>query len=197
MFTGIIKNTGMVKKVERESLGLHLTVQPQGDRMEFTRGGSIAVNGVCLTITDFNTSTFTTDVVKETISRTNLSRVRVGESVNLELPLKVGERIDGHILEGHVDGEGKVTSLIRRGSQVILSVKVPHELTRYIVENGSIGIDGVSLTVKEISGTILNVSLIPYTFTHTTFSDRKAGDLVNIEVDRMGKYLEKQLKRNI
>lgn len=197
MFTGIIENRGKVKDIRRKQNGVNLSIQTQRRDTTFKLGGSIAINGVCLTITDFSVDTFIVDVVKDTLTRTNLSMVRKNDSVNIELPLKVGDRLEGHILEGHIDGIGRIISIIKSGTQTIVKIKIPDEVIRYVIKNGSIGIDGVSLTVKDIKGIILSVTLIPFTVEQTNFKQRKVGDRVNIEVDRMGKYIEKYLKKNI
>ncbi|TET78829.1 MAG: riboflavin synthase [Candidatus Cloacimonadota bacterium] len=197
MFTGIIENRGKVKDIRRKQNGVNLSIQTQRRNTIFKLGGSIAINGVCLTITDFSVDTFIVDVVKDTLTRTNLSMVRKNDSVNIELPLKVGDRLEGHILEGHIDGTGRIISIIKSGTQTIVKIKIPDEVIRYVIKNGSIGIDGVSLTVKDIKGIILSVTLIPFTVEQTNFKQRKVGDRVNIEVDRMGKYIEKYLKKNI
>lgn len=197
MFTGIIENRGKVKDIRRKQNGVNLSIQTQRRDTTFKLGGSIAINGVCLTITDFSVDTFIVDVVRDTLTRTNLSMVRKNDSVNIELPLKVGDRLEGHILEGHIDGTGRIISIIKSGTQTIVKIKIPDEIIRYVIKNGSIGIDGVSLTVKDIKGIILSVTLIPFTVEQTNFKQRKVGDRVNIEVDRMGKYIEKYLKKNI
>lgn len=197
MFTGIIENKGKVKDIRRKQNGVNLSIQTQRRDTTFKLGGSIAINGVCLTITDFSVDTFIVDVVKDTLTRTNLSMVRKNDSVNIELPLKVGDRLEGHILEGHIDGTGRIISIIKSGMQTMVKIKIPDEVIRYVIKNGSIGIDGVSLTVKDIKGIILSVTLIPFTVEQTNFKQRKVGDRVNIEVDRMGKYIEKYLKKNI
>ncbi len=197
MFTGIIENRGKVKDIRRKQNGVNLSIQTQRRDTTFKLGGSIAINGVCLTITDFSADTFIVDVVKDTLTRTNLSMVRKNDSVNIELPLKVGDRLEGHILEGHIDGTGRIISIIKSGMQTMVKIKIPDEVIRYVIKNGSIGIDGVSLTVKDIKGIILSVTLTPFTVEQTNFKQRKVGDRVNIEVDRMGKYIEKYLKKNI
>ena len=196
MFTGIIENLGTVKDIRRKLNGMSLSVEAKQMSNTFKVGGSVAVNGTCLTIINFLNDTFTVDVVTDTLNRTNLSLLRKNDSVNIELPLKVGDRLEGHILEGHTDGTGKIISIIKRGTQTTIKVRIPHELIKYIIKNGSIGIDGVSLTVKDIRGSIASVTLIPFTVENTNFIFRNVGDVVNIEVDRMGKYIEKYLKKN-
>lgn len=195
MFTGIIENTGKIKKIRRKQNGVNLSIETASTGFTFRKGGSISINGVCLTITDFDNDTFLVDVVKDTLVRTNLSLLRKDEIVNVELPLKFGDRLEGHILEGHIDGTGNIISIIREGTQLIVKIKIPNNFTKYVIENGSIGIDGVSLTVKNIKGNIVSVTLIPFTLEQTNLKRRRVGDRVNIEVDRMGKYIEKYLKK--
>ncbi len=196
MFTGIIENLGIVKDIRRKLNGMSLSVEVKQSSNAFKIGGSVAVNGICLTITNSLDDTFTVDVVTDTLNRTNLSLLRKNDSVNIEFPLKVGDRLEGHILEGHTDGTGKIISIIKRGTQTTIKVRILHELIKYIIKNGSIGIDGVSLTVKDIRGSIASVTLIPFTVENTNFIFRNVGDVVNIEVDRIGKYIEKYLKKN-
>jgi len=193
MFTGIIENKGKVKNISRKQNGANLAIEIIGGGPTFKSGGSVAVNGTCLTITDFKDNTFFVDVVKDTLSRTNLSTLRRGDIVNIEFPMKLGDRLEGHIVEGHIDGMGRITSIIKSGTQCSLKIKIPDNLTRYIVKNGSVSIDGISLTVKEIMGNILGITLIPFTIENTNLKLLRVGDSVNIEVDRMGKYVEKQL----
>lgn len=194
MFTGIIRHTGTVRAITKKAHGMSLTIKADGNALHLQKGGSIAINGVCLTVTDIQDAAFSVDVVRETLSRTNLAFLKNGHAVHIELPLEVGERLDGHILEGHIDGMGVLLSISKRGIQTILRIKLPVGLSKYVVENGSIGIDGVSLTVKSIDGNIMSVALVPVTLENTTFAKRARGEQVNIEVERMGKYLEQQLK---
>lgn len=195
MFTGVIEHTGTVKAITRLPQGVRMEIgTDNGAVLSLEKGGSIAINGVCLTVTEYDESSFSVDVVRDTLSRTNLSQLRRGSRVNMELPLAVGDRLDGHMLEGHVDGMGSILSMAKRGIQTILRIRLPVRLTKYVVENGSIAVDGVSLTAKSIEGSIVSITLIPYTLKTTTFAQRPAGDKVNIEVDRIGKYVEQQLK---
>jgi riboflavin synthase len=193
MFTGIIEHTGTIQTIEKKAHGIRIQINTAGSPLSLKEGGSIAINGVCLTVTHFRDVSFSVDVVQETLSRTNLSYLRRGSKVNIELPIEVGGRLDGHILEGHIDGMGTIVSLRRSGMQTILRVRLPTDLRKYVVENGSIGIDGVSLTVKKIDRNIVSTALVPFTVDNTTFARRPRGERVNIEVDRMGKYLEQQL----
>jgi riboflavin synthase len=196
MFTGIIEHTGTVKVIKRKSHGIAMEIGTEVDDLGLKKGSSVAINGVCVTATDVRKASFLVDVVRDTLTRTNLGSLKPRDRVNIELPLAMGDRLDGHILEGHADGTATIVSLSTRGIQTSCRIKLPAALCRYVVENGSIGIDGISLTVKELRGTIMTVTLIPFTIEKTTLSKCRAGDRVNIEVDRMGKYLEKQLGKN-
>jgi riboflavin synthase len=197
MFTGIIKYTGIVRSITKKSHGSCMQISTGTDVLPLEKGGSVAINGVCLTVTDRHDSMFRVDVVQDTLSRTNLAHLRKGKKVNIELPLLVGDRLNGHLLEGHIDGTGTILSMTTRGIQTLLRIRLPIFLTKYVIENGSIGIDGVSLTVKEIDRNIISITLVPFTIESTTFADRPIGEAVNIEVDRTGKYLEQQLKNRM
>ncbi len=194
MFTGIIEYTGTIQAITKKPHGIRMEITTGRDALSLKKGCSIALNGVCLTVTDHRDSMFFVDVVQDTLSRTNLSSLRRGDEVNIELPLEVGDRLDGHILEGHIDGMGTILSMTKRGIQTILRIRLPFHLSKYVIENGSIGIDGVSLTVKKINRNVVSMALVPFTVEKTIFARRPTGDRVNIEVDRMGKYLEQQLK---
>jgi riboflavin synthase len=195
MFTGIIKNTGIIKEVKRSKNGLVLKIKINGIHPPFNKGSSVAVNGACLTITDFQKDSFFTSVVRDTLRITNLSLLKKGSIVNIEFPVKLSDSLEGHMLEGHIDGTGKIISFIKTGMQFNLRIKIPNSLTPYIVTNGSIGLDGVSLTIKNIKNNIISATLIPFTIEQTNFKHRKSGDEINIEVDRMGKYVENFLKK--
>lgn len=196
MFTGIIENTGIIKNILKKQNGINLLIETENNLVsQLKKGGSIAVNGVCLTVTDFSKTSFSVDVVKDTLSITTFSLLKRGEIINLELPLKLGDRLEGHILEGHIDGIGEILSIVKGGLQTNVKIKVPYRLSKYIVENGSVGIDGISLTVKEIKNNILKTTLIPFTIANTNFKQKRTGLKVNIEVDRTGKYIEKYLKK--
>jgi riboflavin synthase len=197
MFTGIIKHTGIAQSITKKSHGSCMQISTGTDVLSIEKGGSIAINGVCLTVTDRHDSLFSVDVVQDTLSKTNLAYLRRGKKVNIELPLLVGDRLDGHLLEGHIDGTGTILSMTKRGIQTLLRIRLPIHLSKYVIENGSIGIDGVSLTVKEMDRNIISITLVPFTVDSTTFGDRPIGGIVNIEVDRTGKYLEQQLKNRM
>ncbi len=193
MFTGIVEEMGTVCGVTR---GRHSAVlRVQASRvLEGTRvGDSIAVNGICLTVTSLSGGTFTADVMHETLNRSSLARVSVGSRVNLERAMAADGRFGGHIVAGHVDGLGTVTDLRRDDNAVWYTVACGPELLRYIVEKGSITVDGVSLTVAAVSGRDFSVSVIPHTVRQTVLQERRRGDCVNLETDVIGKYVEKLL----
>ena len=190
MFTGLVAGTGEVRAAERGPDGLRLRVDTPL-AAELAGGDSIAVNGVCLTAVEIDGDGFGADVMEETIGRSTLGLVRAGDRVNLELPLRVGDRLGGHIVQGHVDGMGMVDSVDEDGFSRRLRITTPPETLRYVVEKGSIAVDGVSLTVAEVDDFGFTVALIPETLERTTFAARKPGDVVNLEVDIMAKYAMK------
>ena len=186
MFTGIIGEVGRVVSAQSGSL-----VIAAGDILQrLALGGSISVNGVCLTITSFNTSSFSVDIMSETLQRTNLGLLSAGDRANLELPLTLDGQVGGHLVQGHVDATGRVASVAWNGEAMIIMFEAPPEVMRYIVEKGFIAVDGVSLTVATKDTSSFWVSVVDYTRTHTTLGDRQVGDLVNLEVDIMAKYVE-------
>ena len=186
MFTGIIGEVGRVVSAQSGSL-----VIAAGDILQrLALGGSISVNGVCLTITSFNTSSFLVDIMRETLQRTNLGLLSAGDRANLELPLTLDGQVGGHLVQGHVDATGRVASVAWNGEAMIIMFEAPPEVMRYIVEKGFIAVDGVSLTVATKDTSSFWVSVVDYTRTHTTLGDRQVGDLVNLEVDIMAKYVE-------
>ena len=186
MFTGIIKEIGRVISAQSGSL-----VIVAGDILrKLEPGGSISVNGVCLTITSFNTEVFSVDIMPETVERTNLGLLSTGDKVNLELPLSMGGQLGGHLVQGHVDATGRVTSVSGQGEARIVMFEAPLEVMRYIVEKGFIAVDGVSLTVVTKDTSSFQVSVVDYTWRHTVLGDRQVGDPVNLEVDIIAKYVE-------
>jgi len=187
MFTGIIEEVGKVASVKSASLVLTASDVLQG--MEL--GGSIAVNGVCLTITGFNTNSFSVDIMPETLKRTNLGLLSAGDRVNLERPLAVGGRLGGHLVQGHVDATGRITSIIGEGEALLVRFEAPPEVMRYVVEKGFVAIDGVSLTVVTRDTSSFQVSVVDYTRRHTTLGSRRVGGMVNLEADIIAKYVER------
>ena len=190
MFTGIIKEIGKVSSVQPGSL-----VIVAGDILQRVElGGSVSVNGVCLTITSFNADTFSVDIMPETLERTNLGLLSAGDKVNLELPLILEGQVGGHLVQGHVDATGRVISVSGQGEARIVMFEVPPEVMHYIVEKGFIAVDGASLTVVTKTTSSFQVSLVDYTLRHTVLGDRQVGDLVNLEVDIIAKYVEQLIQ---
>jgi riboflavin synthase len=193
MFTGIIQEVGTVRAAAADGGNIRLTVTAPVSAARLRTGSSIAVNGICLTAVATTKDGFTADVVEETLRKSALGTQVDRGSVNLELPLRADGLIDGHLVLGHVDATGVIASIEERGESWWFSIRVPGEFLRYVVHTGSIAIDGVSLTVAEISGDICRISIIPQTMANTIFRYYHAEDRVNIEVDVIGKYVERML----
>lgn len=192
MFTGIVEQTGQVSTTNATENGRRLVLSA-GGLGELALGASISVNGVCLTAVELGDDSVAVDVVPETLSRTNLGELGSGDVVNLERPMPANGRFDGHIVQGHVDGVGEIVSLDAAEGATTLTVAVNPDLMKYLVEKGSITIDGVSLTVASVSDESFQVALIPHTLEVTTLGLRKEGDRVNLEVDVLAKYVERLL----
>ena len=191
MFTGLVEGIGTVKAISRRGEDLRLTVAPLVDMSDVRTGDSISISGVCLTVTDIKAGALTADVSGETLSRSTLGTLRLGDEVNLERALRFTDRLGGHLVSGHVDGVG---SLLRKEEQQrswILKIAMDAALSRYVIEKGSIAVDGISLTVNRCEETAFEVNVIPETGRVTTILKKKVGDLVNIETDLIGKYVEK------
>jgi riboflavin synthase len=195
MFTGIIEEVGKVTGIQQQGEKRRLTVSCSKLQPELKQGDSMAVSGVCLTAVDLGNNSFTADLAQETWKRTSFSRIHEGALVNLELPMRTNGRFDGHVVQGHVDGTGRFISLaaIPGGNDFLLTIHVPSELTRYIVEKGSLAIEGISLTVAAVDGVEVRVAIIPHTAEMTNLGSLKPGDPVNLEVDVIAKYVEKML----
>jgi riboflavin synthase len=196
MFTGLIEEMGSVRSMVRGSKSVRLTVAANKVLSDVKLGDSIAVNGTCLTVVEFSASAFTADVMPETVDRTSLAGLKTGDKVNLERTMAVGDRLGGHIVTGHIDGIGIIQSKRRYDNALIIDIDAPEHVMKYIVEKGSIAIDGISLTVVNHSDTAFTVSLIPHTASITTLGFKKEGDPVNLETDILGKYVERFLKRD-
>jgi len=193
MFTGLVETTGIILRAERTDRDLRLTVRASLEPPELKIGESIAVDGVCLTVVRLQGEAFTVDVSEETVNRSTLGQRRQGDDVNLERALRLGDRLGGHLVSGHADGTGRVTARQRRGESVLFKVEIPPELSRYLIEKGSIAVNGVSLTVNRCEGRQFEVNVVPHTARATTFENLKVGADVNIEVDLIGKYVERFL----
>jgi riboflavin synthase len=194
MFTGLIADVGSVIAIERTADGVCLAIEANGLVSELHEGDSIAVNGVCLTAVELAEGQFTADVMNETLARSSLQEISVGSQVNLELPLRATDRLGGHVVQGHVDGVGTVREIADDGFARRLRVAATDEVLRYVVEKGSIAVDGVSLTIAALDDDSFTVSLIPETLQRTSLGSAQPGTPVNLEVDVLAKYVEKLLK---
>jgi riboflavin synthase len=191
MFTGIVEERGSVA-----AAGARLKIECRRVLEDLTIGASIAVNGVCLTAVEVSESGFTADLAPETLDRSNLGDLRAGDGVNLERPITLAARLSGHIMQGHVDGTAVLESLVALADgNWELRVRVPETLDRFLVYKGSIAIDGISLTIADITDRVVRVAIIPHTYSATNLSGRKPGDRVNIECDILAKHVEKLLAR--
>ena len=193
MFTGIIEETGRVLAFEPKAEAWQLAIAARATLTDLTLGDSIAVNGCCLTATRFDAGSLQFDVLEETRRLTNFSALRAGALVNLERSLRFGGKIGGHFVTGHIDAPGRVDVFEARGKDHYLLVRVPEKLTRYIVHKGSIAIDGISLTIAEVTETAFAVWIIPHTLAVTNLVEKRIGDPVNLEFDLLGKHVEKLL----
>ena len=197
MFTGIIEELGQVAAIEPQQDAVRITIQGPLVASDLHRGDSIAVSGTCLTAVEFDANGFTADVMQETLNRTSLGSLKVGDSVNLERAMTAATRFGGHVVQGHVDGVGTIISREPSENWEWLRVGVPQELMRYVVLKGSITIDGVSLTVNEVGDDFVGLSLIPETLRLTTLGSKQVGSTVNIEADVMAKHIERLLEARL
>jgi riboflavin synthase len=193
VFTGIIEEKGKVVRAERQGKGLRLSLEVPVGLTEISLGDSINVNGACLTVVEKKGQALTVDVSSETLERTTFGDLQEGEGVNLERALRMMDRLGGHIVTGHIDGVGIVVEKRREGDFILIRIKAPHPVMKYVVRKGSIAIDGISLTVNECQGDEIGMTLIPFTLQKTTLLQKKAGDRVNVEADILGKYVERLL----
>lgn len=193
MFTGIIEEIGEIKSIRQGTKSATLTISAEKVLDGSMIGDSIAVNGVCLTATTISSDCFTADVMAESMRRTALGKLSVGSKVNLERAMAAGGRFGGHIVSGHIDGTGVIKEFKREDNAVWITIEAPSKILKYIIEKGSITIDGVSLTVAYVDDTCFKVSIIPHTASNTILLDKKVGSDVNLENDIIGKYVEKLL----
>ena len=193
MFTGIVETQGTVQRIVRRGGGARLEIRVPEVVGELSLGDSVAINGACVTVTELNTVSFACDLVPETVSRTTLGLLQVDETVNVERPMRAQDRFGGHIVQGHVDAVGLVRSRRRVGAQEILEITIPFEMSRYLAPQGSVALDGVSLTVVAVDKDRFRVALIPYTVEMTTLGSRTQGSSVNVELDVLSKYVERHL----
>jgi riboflavin synthase len=193
MFTGLVEEIGIIESVSKGPKSSKIRIKAKEVIEGVKLGDSIATNGVCLTVTSFDATGFTVDVMAESIRRSNLSTAASGERVNLERALRLGDRLGGHMVSGHIDGMGKIESYEQEDNAVWITISASPALLRYIVEKGSVAIDGVSLTVAYVDKNVFKVSIIPHTKDMTTLLVKRVGDSVNLECDVIGKYVEKLL----
>lgn len=195
LFTGIVEGTGKILEIAQNTKrrsAIKMTVDLGKNSKGLKLGQSVALNGVCLTVTGIDKSKCNFEMIEETTKKTDLGNLKIGGIVNIERSLKVGERLEGHFVLGHVDGVGVIKKIEKKPKEIQIWVEIPKSLARFVVQKGSIAIDGISLTVVDVKKNLASVCLIPHTVEVTNFSTRKVGDKINIETDILGKYLLKQ-----
>jgi riboflavin synthase len=193
MFTGIVEGQGKILEIEERPGGRLLQIDAGELATGIAIGSSISVNGCCTTVVKMGGRAFSTELMEITLQKTNLGDVKIGGAVNLERPMKIGDELGGHMVQGHVDGVGVVKTVKPLESSHVVEIQVPDNLTKYVVATGSVSVNGVSMTVADIHGSILTLGIIPHTWTVTNFGEFAPGVRVNIEVDLIGKYIEKLL----
>ncbi|MDI6715899.1 MAG: riboflavin synthase [Actinomycetota bacterium] len=191
MFTGIIEDLGKIQSIKRGADDFIIEIKSAKLTPELNIGDSIAVNGICLTVTTKSNNSFTVDVMPETVKKTSLNELKVSDMVNLERAMTPLSRFGGHMVSGHVDGVGEIKSKVSHRNAFLIKIKAPESVTRYLIDRGSIAVDGISLTVMEYGLDYVGVSIIPHTAKVTTLGFKGPGDKVNLEVDLIGKYVEK------
>lgn len=196
MFTGIIEELGVINRIEKSRDPRLFTIKSKKITVDLKKGDSVSVNGACLTVIDVKKDAFSVEVIEETLKRTTLDDLRPGDKVNLEGALKAGAKISGHFMTGHVDGTGTIFSKKEESGAVLIEVAAEKDLLDGIVQKGSIAVDGISLTIAEIKPSSFTVYIIPHTAKMTTLGFKKAGDKVNLEVDMLGKFVQKFLQRD-
>lgn len=190
MFSGIIEEIGQIEKIEIIKGGKKLYISAQKIFDDLNIGDSLSVNGVCLTVTSINKNYFTADAVGETLNKTTLSNINQKTYVNLERAIKYNERIGGHLIQGHVNAKGQIVNFEKLGENYLLEIEIPEYLMKYIIKEGSIAIDGISLTIADLEYNKVRISIIPHTYENTILKYKKKNDLVNIEIDLIAKYIE-------
>lgn len=192
MFTGIITDIGRVRSIEKNG-DWRIVIETQMDLSATPMGASICCSGCCLTVVDMGNDWFAVDVSAESLSKTVIESWEQGSAINLEPSLKMGDEMGGHIVSGHVDGTAELISIKEEGDSYRLKIKAPKALAGFIAPKGSVALDGISLTINEVEGETFGVNIIPHTWAHTTLSERKAGDMLNIEIDMMARYVARML----
>ena len=196
MFTGIIEEIGIVKSISTIPGGIKITIGATSILDDLAVDHSVAVSGVCLTVIELKNRSFAVEAVGETLAKSTIKNLKSSDVVNLERAMKLGDRLGGHLVQGHVNGVGTISKVVRRGDNWYIEVDIPETLDRYVIPEGSIAVDGISLTVASLEGTKVGLSIIPHTFKNTTLSRVKVGNTCNIETDLIGKYLEKWLNNS-
>jgi riboflavin synthase len=194
MFSGLIAGTGVVKALTQSGRSARLTIEGKGVLKKLASGESISVNGACLTAIEISKSRFSADISEETLNRTTLGDLRAGNSVNLEQAARFSDRIGGHMVSGHIDGVGKIKKIERVENAFLYNIELTRPLLKYCIGKGSIAVEGISLTINEISKKGISLMIIPHTMKLTNLREKKAGDRVNIENDLVGKYVERFVK---
>lgn len=196
MFTGIVEEVGIVREVKRGAHSLEVSIEGERIFEDLKLGDSISTNGVCLTVTSFMDHRFTADIMYETLRRSSLKDLKPGSKVNLERAMAADGRFGGHMVSGHIDAVGTIIEKLPLDIATYYTIQVPRSLTKYMIEKGSIALDGMSLTIAEVDSDRVTVSIIPHTLENTTLGSKKVGDVINVEVDMIGKYVEKLMNRS-
>ena len=191
MFTGIVEGILEIYSIEKDNNFYTINIKLNSDISDIKNGDSISINGVCLTVCNINNKYFSVNVVQETIKKTNLNALDAKSHVNYERAMKLSSRIDGHIVQGHIEGLGKIISKNKLDNQVDLEIELQDDLLKYCIVKGSIALDGISLTIAELTNNVIKIAIIPYTYEHTILKYRNIGDFINIETDMFAKYIEK------
>ncbi len=197
MFSGIIEEIGIIQKIEKIKGGLQFSISANLILDDLKIGDSVSVDGVCLTVINFNSKLFTVDAVGETLNKTTLNFVKSNYRVNLERAVKYNQRIGGHLVQGHINSIARINSIKKLGDNYSLEIKIPMRDINYVIREGSIAINGISLTIADITENLIKISIIPHTWDSTTLKYKKENDMVNIEVDLIAKYIEKFVSKNI
>jgi riboflavin synthase len=195
MFTGLIEETGIIKRIKQISGGINLTIGASMILEDLKIDDSISINGVCLTAVNLSSREFSVDAVGETLKKTTISTIRKNEEVNLERSVRLMDRLGGHLVQGHVNAIGSITQIIKLGDNYFVEVLIPDNLKKYLIEEGSIAIDGISLTIAKLKDSTIGISIIPHTWLKTILKNKKVGAKVNIETDVIAKYVEKLLSK--
>ncbi len=194
MFTGLVKDIGTIKSIDKNNGDMRIEIDTNMNLSNINIGASICCSGCCLTVVEKAKNSFSVDVSNETLSKTNLGAWRVMNQVNLEPSLKVGDEVGGHFVSGHIDATSKVIDIVKDAGSYRFEIEIPKNLDKYIATKGSIAIDGISLTVNEVNSNSFGVNIIPHTWSNTTLNARKVGDLVNIEIDLLARYVVRSLE---